>query len=302
MTYNCYYFLPFSVNQIEERFDFLKKLFWDIEINIYNALPKMKKYIFHIHLNGSLKNELDLGKFKFSNKLNLIITHCSANGKINAVNYGLERARFSFADLFFSIDNDIRLDPFSFYRILDCYNPKRFDGVGCHKLAILPVNATSFQYHISFFLNTITTNNLLYNFRFTGSLFAIDPFKIYCFPIGCNEADFFLSKKMIDSRVCVYTKYPSSLDEEIKRRAKNTIASIDYKFIKAIENVDFLNYFIEKRILNHNLPTHINRHLFVESYGVWCNMIEKLKMKVPNMLHSGQLLYFGLPQAQHKPK
>jgi len=274
--FTCYFFLPIAFNQVITRKAKLFRVLLDLSANIKSALPLISDFKIHIHLNGLPPDDFDYIRYVVS--LNRIVSvdittsTAAVSDKILAVNLGLEKARAGNYDLFFCVDNDLRIPTVTVRLMLETFASNKCEGVVCEKAPLVTHASTEFQQSYSYFIGLALNYQIFPNRRPTGSFYCVDPLRLSAFPLVSNEGDYLTRFKIIHTNTFVYSEYPHCETDEVSRRRRISLASDSLNYVRDIQNFEFVNH-IERKF---PFPSELQSDLFWRAFFTYKSVIERI--------------------------
>jgi len=222
--------------------------------NLRNALLLLQGYEYelHFHLNC---NPLPKDVFYLKNitkkhlslcTKNCFVTSSSISGKINAVNFGLNISRVKGYDYFLNIDADIIYNSGAIKNIIDL-SSRIDDSIICSSKCPFTHNlSTNFQILYSFAVQCSFTYKI-YPPRPTGSFYLIKSESLAMLPEGCNDGDYFELIGYYMSDIIVYSEYPKTYEEEVRRRIRLFQATQQIKHERFHDNNEIMKFEYRKK-------------------------------------------------------
>lgn len=225
----------------------------------------VERLTLHVHSNGTELPLYGIGGLAIPGAVR-VDTHDPVGGKPRAIRFGAAYAEAWGADVVVVLDNDVWLPQHALKSLLIAFRRSSTGLATCTKAPLVPTDASEFQRLYSYSVQQSFLHGLLPR-RPSASFYAISPALGRGIPDGCNEGDLFVSMPHAESGVVIFSPYPRTMDEEIRRRIRLTQGSA----LHGIRRFhDHLEFYAEARAIA--LPPQTDWSRFLASLSLWAEI------------------------------
>jgi hypothetical protein len=246
------FFLPTRCSDLRRRTSQICRMLMCLRTSLQGATALLRSWTVHLDVNGCGPDDGRRAAERaaaFSHSVLGLLPSCSHTqepGKVRAINRGLEIARALQVDVFVCVDNDIVFTSYALAELLASYCTRGTQGgVTAFKMPLVDRHSTRFQRLNSHFYEVLVELGVAPP-RATGSLYAIDPFRISEFPVTCNEGDFLDSLGLDRSPVVVRSELSRDFAAEVARRVRLLRASRSIAFHRWNDDLECIHSLLRR--------------------------------------------------------